>query len=825
MGFLKVLAILVLCAHSTLAIWTLKYMATKYIPSDYINNNERQYQYDQGAANSVAYDPSASYAYVAGNKFIQVVDYSRFIAPNIVHKEKTASQATDIAHCGYIVAWVTRGAKITDPGTLHVWDKYRRNTKRWNNICTGPVGSDPVSIKFFDNCQTIVVANKGSAALDPGTGSFIDPEGTISIVRIKKNRQQMQQQRQQPGRGNPNFQGGNAPTNPNFQGGNPNFQGGNPNFQGGNNPTNPNFQGGNPNFQGGNNPTNPNFQGGNPNFQGGNNPTNPNFQGGNTPNNPNFQGGNTPNNPNFQGGNNPTFQGGNPNFQGGNNPNFQGGNNPTFQGGNNPTFQGGNQGGNQGFPGAGGNPNFPGTGGNPNFPGAGRNPNFPGAGRNPNFPGRRTNFPTTQGTCATQFGHRMTITTVDFRSYNTRTNMPSLYGVRMPYDGSLSANSPRTLSKSLEPSSISEHPSRPDIAVVSLTPNNAVVQITLTEGYEGVSSFSAVGLKPWNNYSLDASSTPAGISFNRGYNIYSLRQPSAIEPFVMRTRWGTEQFLFTADEGATTKYGGNQGDPPRFSDAVPYSRLRQLPQYLPANYSSPRELGQLEMSRVDGLRNPANPNSGYDYVNFFGGRGISMFRFLNDSNLALAWDSQDQIARGVADTFPMVHNSRSFTPDAQSHGPKSQRDLASTQLGAQCKSLAVANVERDTTLVFVGADGPSVIGIFSVSSNGSFPNFESVYRKSPVPGTFSQLLNQKQMGDIDPAKLVFIPRSSTPDRFNYLMVMGKKSGTLSMYRILKESRRNMLNRLRKEANSATSVKRSVSAILFSIIVAAVTYLF
>lgn len=41
-------------------------MATKYIPSDYINNGVGEHKYDQGAANSVAFDPASSFAYVAG---------------------------------------------------------------------------------------------------------------------------------------------------------------------------------------------------------------------------------------------------------------------------------------------------------------------------------------------------------------------------------------------------------------------------------------------------------------------------------------------------------------------------------------------------------------------------------------------------------------------------------------------------------------------------------------------------------------------------------------------------------------------------------------
>lgn len=71
----------------------------------------------------------------SGNKFIQVVDYSRFARPNIVRRQKTTAPAADIARCGFLVAWITRGVKITDPGTVHVWDMYRRVSKKWNLLC------------------------------------------------------------------------------------------------------------------------------------------------------------------------------------------------------------------------------------------------------------------------------------------------------------------------------------------------------------------------------------------------------------------------------------------------------------------------------------------------------------------------------------------------------------------------------------------------------------------------------------------------------------------------------------------------------------------
>lgn len=53
-------------------------MATKYIPSDYINNGVGEHKYDQGAANSVAFDPASSFAYVAGESNSLLINQNEF---------------------------------------------------------------------------------------------------------------------------------------------------------------------------------------------------------------------------------------------------------------------------------------------------------------------------------------------------------------------------------------------------------------------------------------------------------------------------------------------------------------------------------------------------------------------------------------------------------------------------------------------------------------------------------------------------------------------------------------------------------------------------
>lgn len=63
---------------------------------------------------------------------------------------------------------------------------------------------------------------------------------------------------------------------------------------------------------------------------------------------------------------------------------------------------------------------------------------------------------------------------------------------------------------------------------------------------------------------------PGRISFNK-YNMYSMRQPNAIESFEVRNQYNLASYLFTADEGATSSYRFGSKS---FTDAVPFSRLQ-----------------------------------------------------------------------------------------------------------------------------------------------------------------------------------------------------------------------------------------------------------
>ncbi|XP_072174584.1 mesenchyme-specific cell surface glycoprotein-like [Diadema setosum] len=632
MGLLRILSVFLLSIHGAFAVWTLQKLSTQYVPADYINAAEPTYVYDGGAVNSVVYDPVTSYAYVAGDKHVQVVDFARFRRPDIVAKVKsTGGAVTNIAQCGYFVAWLTRGASITDPGTLTIYDSYRRVSKKWNMLCSAQVGSDPVHLRFFHDCSTIVVANKGTAAGDASAGTFTNPEGTVSIVRLYPNS------------------------------------------------------------------------------------------------------------------------------------------------------------GNQQLP--------------PNGPPAG-----PGVPQN----------------CGTAAPFRMTISTIDFTRFNDPKFAPYLSFVRTPYDGSLDSSTP-TFSQGVEPYYVTGDPTY-NSAYVSLRENNAIVQINLEYGNETVSAFNSLRTKEWFQLNLDATNAPQpGPSFGR-YDISSLRQAAAIEPFERKTGWNMlDTYLLTADQGAMTRYSFEGRT---WSDAIRGARLENAPAALQADLQDPEKLGKLMVSKVDGRSDPSNPQSPINRLHFFGSRGISLFKFNGTtSDLEFVWDSGDIIATAVQETFPDVFNSKSKTADAQSHGPASQADKASMSLGAECKSLAIGQV-AGTDLVFVGVDGPSVIAIFSVGANNVTPAFESVYRNAPTTPEFSILMDAKTIGDVDPATLQFIPPSKTIDKNAYLMVGGKKSGTVTMYRVTNEPRKLMIARLKKEAamsrSGAASRPSPLPAVLLSLLLAAAT---
>ncbi|XP_054768784.2 mesenchyme-specific cell surface glycoprotein-like [Lytechinus pictus] len=146
---------------------------------------ENLYGLNRGAAEKSAFDVDNMVAYTAGHHLIHIINFTDVVRPKIERSFHVNDPVIDIAECGNLVAFTSRprrsrGLNPLDPGTVHIFRKY----PVFDSICNLTVGSNPKSLKFDYKCDTIVIANEGPAAEDVEQEVFMNPEGTISVVRI-----------------------------------------------------------------------------------------------------------------------------------------------------------------------------------------------------------------------------------------------------------------------------------------------------------------------------------------------------------------------------------------------------------------------------------------------------------------------------------------------------------------------------------------------------------------------------------------------------------------------------------------------------------------
>ncbi|XP_071491316.1 mesenchyme-specific cell surface glycoprotein-like [Diadema antillarum] len=168
----------------SLAVLSMKPISTIHIPYDIVPAQGRTrnlYGLNQGAAEKSAYDADTMVAYTAGRRYLHIVNFTDVFSPKIESSYRLTAPVLDIAECGNLVAFTSRDrVHVTNPGMIHIYTK----TPVFDSLCNLTVGSNPKSLRFNPACDTIVVANEGPAAENPETETFVNPEGTISVVRV-----------------------------------------------------------------------------------------------------------------------------------------------------------------------------------------------------------------------------------------------------------------------------------------------------------------------------------------------------------------------------------------------------------------------------------------------------------------------------------------------------------------------------------------------------------------------------------------------------------------------------------------------------------------
>eukprot|EP00057_Strongylocentrotus_purpuratus_P018885 XP_011673359.1 PREDICTED: mesenchyme-specific cell surface glycoprotein [Strongylocentrotus purpuratus] len=165
------------------AVVTLRPVSTIYLPYSY-NEGEGLYGIDEGASEQTGYDSTNKIAYSGGNNYIHITDWSDVTIPTILDRMTIDFTCNDIETCGDFVGFVLEGPTKVDTGTLQIYSLYDKAAGNWSKLHEIPIGSKPDMLHFSHDCLTILVANKGIAKENADMTELINPEGTISIIRL-----------------------------------------------------------------------------------------------------------------------------------------------------------------------------------------------------------------------------------------------------------------------------------------------------------------------------------------------------------------------------------------------------------------------------------------------------------------------------------------------------------------------------------------------------------------------------------------------------------------------------------------------------------------
>ncbi|XP_054768846.2 mesenchyme-specific cell surface glycoprotein-like [Lytechinus pictus] len=366
------------------------------------------------------------------------------------------------------------------------------------------------------------------------------------------------------------------------------------------------------------------------------------------------------------------------------------------------------------------------------------------------------------------------MTAVTFDHFNDRKKKYMDLGVRFPYHGRYTNYSEQTLSQSVEPEYIAINP-RDNVAYINLQENNAIALLDLDT--ESIAEIVPLGNKSWLNLRLDTTDRDDAINLQTGFDIRSFYMPDAIKYFEI----DGVGFLATADEGSDLDYkfdGSYWSDAKRGYKLIKEKRLAStMPQSMIDNLNDSLKLGRLEFSKYDGLS--ATEEGKIENLFFFGGRGFSILRA---DDLSRVFDSGDEIEREISERYPHVFNSETYPDDPANEMPSDLADKRSDNRGPECETIEVG-VVNGKTVIFVGVDRASVIAIYTVTAGGK-AKFETMHRSGGMGKTFAQLLDDRDLGDLDPKDMEFVPADQSTTGKPLLMVAGAASGTISLYHVI-----------------------------------------
>ncbi len=151
-------------------------------------------------------------------------------------------------------------------------------------------------------------------------------------------------------------------------------------------------------------------------------------------------------------------------------------------------------------------------------------------------------------------------------------------------------------------------------------------------------------------------------------------------------------------------------------------------------------------------------------------------------DFSLVYDSGDDVERQHAIFFPKVFNAEGKSRDPDAESPEDKFDSRSDDKGPECESVETGEL-NGKRLLFVAQEHTSSVMVYSFPEHSAVPKFESIYRAGGTSDSFEKLLQNRNLGDLRPEDLHFIPASDNPSDKPILLVTGKVSGTLSIYEV------------------------------------------
>jgi DNA-binding beta-propeller fold protein YncE len=263
------------------------------------------------------------------------------------------------------------------------------------------------------------------------------------------------------------------------------------------------------------------------------------------------------------------------------------------------------------------------------------------------------------------------VTTVSFAAFNTDSVSLLAAGVRLYGPNA-------TVAQDVEPEYITISPDN-KTAYVTLQENNAIGVINLETGV--ATEIRALGVKTWDNTSLDVSDNLGGIYFNN-WSVKGLYEPDGIAFF-------GDKYLITANEGDAREYTA-------FAEIV---RLNSVAYKLDsvafphARYLKRNDLlGRLNVTTASG---DTDGDGDFDEIHTLGGRSVSIW---DAETGALVWDSGDDFERITAtdpvygSMFNASNSNNTFKNRSDDKGPEPEGVTVATLEGRQYAFVALERI-------------------------------------------------------------------------------------------------------------------------------------